>query len=263
MEGVSLSTSIFVSADGQALPLDQCLPRVAEAGYERIEISRVHPLPSSPSALAEHGLRAWAVHGALGGGSASPDEGTRRAAVESELARLSAAEAFAPCPYVIHYLNRFHDPRAGDAFRRSVEDLLRVAERLGIVLAVETAPDKPQNERYPDTKEVSAFVRSFGSPHASVCLDVNHSNLAECLLDAIENCRGVTSTIHVSDNHGEREEHLPPGQGAADLDAAMKALHTAGYGGPLNLECRVGDIPTKEQLMALRQWAEGVIRTLP
>ena len=176
-----------------------------------------------------------------------------------ELPRLERAAEFAPCPYVVHYLDRFNDPRRGVAFRRSIEELMGHAERLGLTLAIETVPDKPSNERYPLCREVAGLVRSLDSPRAAVCVDLNHSNLAENLSDAIADCSGTIATIHVSDNHGECEEHLPPGQGATDFAAAFAALRAAGYTGAVNLECHFGAHPTVADLQELRKWAEGML----
>ena len=255
--GVSTSTCILAPAGGEPIPLSDGLPMIAEAGFPMIELSRRSgDIVEHTDLIHSCGLRVWAVHGALGGGATALDEAERRAAVTREIPRLEDAAQFAPCPYVIHYLDRFHDKRRGVAFRRSVEELLVRAEQLQIRLAVETAPDKASNERYPPSQEIADFVRSLGSPWATVCVDLNHSNLGEELTEAIANCAGTISTIHVSDNHGEYEDHLPPGQGQIDFAAASAALCSAGYTGPINLECHLDHYPTVAELSELRRWSE-------
>ena len=257
MKGVSISTAIFGPAGLDILPLEIALEGVAEAGYRSVEISRKHRLlPQHPAAIESRGLNVWAIHGNLKPASMSADDAVRRQAVEKERVRLEEAAPFAPCPYVIHYLNRVHDPAAGDSFRRSVEDLLKRAEALNINLSIETVPDKDSNERYADTREVADFARAFASPFVSVCLDLNHSNLAEDLGQAAKHCAGVISDIHVSDNHGQVEEHLPPGEGAINLLEALQAVADAGYAGPLNLECHTPGYPSRGELVRMREWAE-------
>lgn len=257
MQGISTSTCILAPVGKAPMSLSEGLPRIAEAGFPLIELSRRGGAFGSHAALIHScGLRVWAVHGTLGGGATALDETERRSAVAREIPRLESAAQFAPCPYVIHYLDRFHDRRRGAAFRKSVEELLVRAEELQIRLAVETAPDKVENERYPPSREIADFVRSLNSPWASVCVDVNHSNLGEDLAEAIANCTGIISSIHVSDNHGIREDHLPPGEGAIDFPAAMTALNDAGYTGPVNLECHLAGYPTVAELTELRRRAE-------
>ena len=263
MKGVSTSTSILKGTPESPMPLEEVLARIAEAGFAQVELSRRNKdYAAAVPAVEKSGVKVWSVHGNLGFKSVSADESERRQSVEDEKPRLEMAAAFAPCPYVIHYLDRFHDPAAGRSFRKSVEELHRLAEPLGLALAVETAPDKVANERFPDSGELTEFVRSFRSPFVGVCLDVNHANLGEDLFAVIENCRGIIADIHVSDNRGVTEDHLLPGEGIIDLPGAMRAIHEAGYAGPLNLECRYPGDPPKEVLVKMRVWAEGVLATL-
>ena len=66
--------------------------------------------------------------------------------------------------------------------------------------------------------------------------DVNHANLHEDVLDAVTDCGGLIRHIHVSDNHGHREEHLVPGQGIIDLKAVIGKIYGTAYNGPCNFE---------------------------
>ena len=263
MKGVSTSTSILKGTPEAPMPFDEVLGRIAEAGYEQIEVSRRHKdFVQAAQAAERSGLKVWSVHGNLGGDAVSSDESVRKQAVEQERVRLEEAAGFAPCPYVVHYLDRFHDPAAGRAFRKSIEELHRAAEPLGIAIAIETVPDKVANERFPDSAETTGFVRSFNSPFMGMCLDVNHANLGEDLFAVIKNCNGIIADIHVSDNHGVTEDHLLPGEGSIDLPGAMRAIHEAGYAGPLNLECRYPGDPPKEVLVRMRKWAEGILEAI-
>lgn len=168
----------------------------------------------------------------------SSDNALRQQAVENELRRMEDAAPYAPCPYVIHYLDRVLDPRPGRQFRKSVEQLHEKARELGFVLTLETAPYKPQvNERYPDSAEIADFVRSFASPNLLVTVDINHSNLKEDLLQVAINCRGLIGNVHISDNMGKNEDHLPPGEGTINIRGALLALIKCGYAGPCNVEC--------------------------
>ena len=90
-------------------------------------------------------------------------------------------------------------------------------------------------------------------------MDINHANLREDLESVGKNCAGLISNIHVSDNHGEREEHLPPGEGIIDFPAALRAMIDAGYKGPCNLECTISTKPTVAILKGLRLYTEKCI----
>ena len=63
-------------------------------------------------------------------------------------------------------------------------------------------------------------------------LDLNHVNLNE---DPFEVCRRHASMIrhiHISDNHGIREEHLPPGEGVIPLAEIVRTLRENGFALP-------------------------------
>ena len=42
--------------------------------------------------------------------------------------------------------------------------------------------------------------------------------------------------VHCHDNRGEKDEHLPPGEGTADIRGALAALGGQGFAGPITLE---------------------------
>lgn len=254
---ISISTSLFEQKSGD-YPLDGAIELIHQAGYDTVELSRTyHGLSKYQQQLQSCGIKVWAVHGTVAYEVVSLSEDIRSEAIEKELARMEDAAVYAPCPYVIHYVSRHLDPRINDLWCKSVAELLCKAEELSFNLAVETVPYKPEvDQRYAASKEIADFVRSVDSKYLSICVDLNHSNLNENVIDVARNCSGLISDIHISDNHGVREEHLFPGRGVMDFPAALQALRNAGYTGPLNLECGSPGVPTLEELTGLRLWAE-------
>jgi sugar phosphate isomerase/epimerase len=250
---LAISTTVFGEENSQGNLL-QFLDIIQQAGFSSIELSRKqHDIARRAEQIRKTGLKVWAIHGILGNGAVSSDENVRRAAVAEETARMEDTAMFAPCPYVVHYLNRFNDPAYGKNFRRSIEDIYACSSRLGFDLAVETAPYKPQqNERYPDSREIADFVRSFGADDLNMTIDINHSNLNEDLETVCRNCRGLISNVHISDNHGDWEDHLPPGEGIIDLHKTFAALRANGYTGPCNIEIHLPGKPDIETLKNIR-----------
>ena len=256
---ISISTTLF----GTQFPFLKGVELLYEAGYRTIEISRKNPdTGKEKKILNDMGIKVWSIHGTLGNGSASLSEDERKKAVASEYLRMEDTSVFAPCPYVVHYLHRYNNREHGVAFRKSLEELHEKAIELGLNIAVETVPYKPRmNERHPFSVEIAEFVRSFKSPNLSLCIDINHSNINENLEDVARNCKGVISTIHVSDNHGEWEDHLPPGEGIIKLPGVLRELRNCGYSGPCNIECHVESIPPAvEMLSGMREFVAEQIR---
>ena len=91
-------------------------------------------------------------------------------------------------------------------------------------------------------------------------VDSNHSNLGEDLCGAICDCAGLIANVHLSDNLGVTDDHLPPGEGTIDWPGALRALGEAGYSGAVNLEIHWADTPPAELLVRLREWAEGAAK---
>ena len=257
MKEVSISTTVLVRAGAEDYSLLEGLEMIAQAGFSHIELSRNDcDWVSVGATIRDLGLKVWACHGNLGFGSISKDSSVRRQALEDEYLLLEQAADFAPCPYVIHYLNRFTDPEIRDIWGDSVGQLLDRARQYSLNISVETAPYKPeQYARHAFSGEIAEFVRGFGSDDISICIDLNHSNLNEDLVTVADNCRGLISNIHVSDNLGIKEDHLRPGEGIIDFAEAVCALRRAGYDGPINLEFHADEPVTVEALTKVCRWA--------
>jgi sugar phosphate isomerase/epimerase len=257
---LAISTTVFGPETPDA-DLLHFLDVIQQAGFVNIELSRKHlNIAQRAKQIKASGLKVWAIHGILGNGSISSDELVRRAAVAEEIARLEDTAIFAPCPYVVHYLDRFNDPVYGKNFRRSIEEVYARSSQLGFDLAIETAPYKPQqNERYPDSREIADFVRSFHAPDLNMIIDINHSNLNEDMKTVCKNCRGIISNVHISDNHGDWEDHLPPGEGIIDLKKTFAALRDNGYDGPCNIEIHLPAVPDSKTLKKIRLKVENIL----
>jgi len=253
------STTIF----GRVELADAVRP-IAGAGYRWAELSRNSlNRAESRGLLADLGLNVWAVHGTLGLAVSMGEAVEARRAIENELRAMDEVACYAPCPYVLHHLCRNADPDGPDAWRRVVERLHEKAVELGFILCLESVPKKPPGKGFPyccRSEEVAAFVHSFGSPHIGICVDLNHANLYEDLSNVAANTAGLVRTIHISDNHGREEEHLPPGEGVIDWLPALRALYRGGYDGPLNMELH--SPPSHDLLLRTRLWAEEMADAL-
>ena len=264
IDRISLSTCVFTPAVNAGTSCDACMEMAAEAGYRFVEIARVldHGLVEEVAAVKKAGLQVWAVHGILGEGSISSDPAVRGAAVERAYRQAAECADFAPCPLVEHYHDRDFDPATTANFRRSVEELLEKVSLLGYTVCIETAPYKPEvNVRYPDSREITGFVRSFDREDLKLIVDFNHSNLHEDLLEVAKITAGLVRSVHVSQNMGQRENHLSPDDpaGVIDLKAAFDAFRKGGYSGPCNLEFKLPETPSAERLAEIRKYMESLL----
>jgi len=236
---ITLATCAFGLRPGTEGDMPRHMEAALKAGFDGFEISHIFGVKAKDllAAVKAFPARIFAVHGILNGNACSPDKALRDKAADDAFRYLETFAEFAPCPIVEHYLDRFNDPEKGKYFLETVNDLLEKTERLGFIFCMENAPYKPEvNERYPGIAEVADFVRSFGKGRMFITFDVNHANLHEDVLYAVSACDGLIRHIHVSDNHGHREEHLVPGEGIIDLKAVLKKIYETDYCGPCNFE---------------------------
>lgn len=263
IDELSVSTCLFSKTPGPKRTLAEQAQIVLDSGINWIELSDYDTPAEEIEALPRTDVKVWAVHGIMGFRAISPDRKEREAAVAAAYEHAAQRAMFAPCPLVEHYLYRHNDPEIGKYFRDSVEMLYEKVSKLGYILCIETVPYKPlQYERHPDSLELAEFVRSFGKDDLQIIVDINHSNLSEDLVQTAINTRGLVKSIHVSNNHGVKEEHLPPDEGIIDIKRAFFALRENGYTGPCNLEFRFpgGEvIPDVAMLTQVRKYMDKLL----
>ena len=114
-----------------------------------------------------------------------------------------------------------------DAARRSIEELLGMAERAGVLLALEVIPN-----RLSSAEALVSFIENdLEGAKVGICMDVGHAFIMGDLGDAIETCSGHLVTTHLHDNGRKTDDHLAPGEGLIDWPAALMSLQKIGYDG--------------------------------
>src|SRR6202795_3781524 len=150
------------------------------------------------------------------------------------------------------------DPRKRDAAFSSLEHLILHARHLGVTICVENTTSQMGAPSY-----LRAFVDETRLTGLRFNFDIGHAHLAdgpeeERIEEAFAPLRELVASVHLHDNHGEKDEHLPPYEGTIDWPAAIKLLKTAPEPNlPLVLELKEKtghEVPsTAEQLAAARK----------
>jgi sugar phosphate isomerase/epimerase len=272
-----VSTHLF---HNQRLSRDHLL-EIAAHGFELVEVfaTRSHFDYHNPAAvadlqqwLAEAGLELRSIHapvaerftggrwsGTLSIASADP-EARARAVGEAERA-LHIARRIA-VPVLVAHLgiprSQPRDPEVGPqdtraAARRSIEQLVRLAQPLGVRIAVEVLPNELSRAgSLVHFVENDVRLDDLGDADAGICLDFGHAHLDGDLVDAIETVSEHLIATHVHDNAGRSDDHLLPFDGTIDWPAALTAVQKIGYDGPFMLEINAQG-PTKDTLSRARQ----------
>jgi len=245
-----ISTHLF---HAQRLSRDHLL-EIAAHGFECVEVyaTRTHFDYHNPAAvadlqqwLADAGLQLGSIHAPtadsyIGGrwsgalSLASVDAETRAYTVSECEHALHIARRIPVAVFVAHLgVPRTQRMLHGDSrvgARRSVEELVRVAEPLGVQIALEVIP----NELSRAGSIVHFIEEDFDG--VGICLDVGHAHIDGDVIDAIETVSEYLIATHLHDNAGRSDDHLLPFQGTIDWAGALLAVQKIGYDGPFMLE---------------------------
>ena len=241
-----LSTYLFVSR--KLTP--ELLGQISEAGFQGVEVfcTRSHfeyamkpEIQTVASALEQHGLQLVSLHAPTSRDvSAMRESGTplsicevervRRIEAMDELKRvIDVAEDLSYAHLILHMggPRETADPRKRDAAFSSLEHLILHAHHVGVTICVENTTSEMGDPSY-----LRAFVDETRLAGLRFNFDIGHANLSdipedERLEKSFSPLRDFVSSVHLHDNRGEKDEHLPPYDGTIDWPAAIKLLKTA------------------------------------
>jgi sugar phosphate isomerase/epimerase len=114
--------------------------------------------------------------------------------------------------------------------------LNQVAQRcreLGLILLLE---NMLPHLMFGHTSDILFLLGAIRETNVGTCLDTGHAFLSGDLRTVIHKLSGHLRMLHVNDNHGDRDEHLSPGDGAIDWISLMRQLRQWRFLGPLILE---------------------------
>ena len=241
-----LSTYLFVSR--KLTP--ELLGQIAEAGFKGVEIfcSRGHfdytaraEVQAMAAALANQGLTLSSMHAPASRDlSSTRESGTplsicevervRRIEAMDELKRAIDVAEELPFPRMVFHMGGSRetaDPRKRDAAFSSLEHLILHARHVGVTICVENTTSEMGDPAY-----LRAFVDETRLTGLRFNFDIGHAHLAdgpeeERIGNSFAPLRDLVVGVHLHDNHGEKDEHLPPFDGTIDWTAAIKLLKTA------------------------------------
>ena len=241
-----LSTYLFVSH--KLTP--ELLAQISENGFSALEIfcSRAHfdygskqEIQALASALEANRITLSSLHAPTSRDlSATRESGTplsicevervRRIEAMDELKRaIDVSEELPFSRMVLHMggTRETADPRKRDAAFSSLEHLVLHAHHAGVTLAMENPTSEMGDPAY-----LRSFVDETRLTGLRFNFDIGHAHLAdgpagERLEKSFAPLRELTASVHLHDNHAEKDEHLPPYDGTIDWSAAIPLLKTA------------------------------------
>lgn len=135
--------------------------------------------------------------------------------------------------YVVAHKGRF--PSGEEEFRayiEIVERFVQLSQKQGIIFTLENG----------GLERVAKVVNAIDSPNIGITLDTGHAHTEE-VSDSSVSLEGfikkegkLIKNIHLHDNDGKYDQHLPPGQGNINFPRVISLLKEQGYKGPVTLE---------------------------
>jgi len=219
--------------------------------HQKLQVVSLHaPTSKDASAMRESGIPL----------SVCEVERVRRIEAMDEFKRaIDVAEELPFSRMVLHMggSRETADPRKRDAAFSTLEHLVLHAKHVGVTLCVENTLSELGQPEY-----LRAFVDDTRLTGLRFNFDIGHAFLgdgeeAERIAKAFEPMRELVASVHLHDNHGEKDEHLPPYDGSIGWEHAISVLNTAPEKNlPITLELKEktgADAPgMTEQLAAAR-----------
>jgi sugar phosphate isomerase/epimerase len=215
--------------------------------------------------LRSLGIEPISIHAPFGGllDLSDPNPHHRHAAIGAILTAAAALREIGGSRIVVHVTDVVRDGQNVEERLARCTDALGVLARacshMGVKLLVET-PLPHLIGGHPDefARVVGQLDRSVG-----VCFDTGHVALGHHWDRFIELAGDRLVHVHVNDNRGRFDDHLPPGEGTIDWCHIRETLEQVGFDGwiVLELSCPAG--PLSEYLRNAMERTQALFPSVP
>jgi sugar phosphate isomerase/epimerase len=116
-----------------------------------------------------------------------------------------------------------------------MEKMIAHGRNLGLCICLENM--FPRYRSFYEPAHFSAVLDEH--PDLKLTLDTGHANIdggSGRIFEFIRRYGSRIGHVHASDNHGQRDEHLPIGEGNIDFQGVMRRLAKIGYQETITLE---------------------------
>jgi sugar phosphate isomerase/epimerase len=162
--------------------------------------------------------------GAPGVNVVHPEKSRRIDAMDEVKRALETAEEM-PLRYLVLHLGEREDrwsPRTLEHAMTAIEHLQAFARPIGVKLLLENIANEVT-----ESQNLVEIIRIGHFKDVGVCLDVGHAHFGGGIPAALAELKPLIRTTHIHDNHGQKDEHLWPGDGTIGWPETMQELRTA------------------------------------
>jgi sugar phosphate isomerase/epimerase len=250
---IGLSTGCF-----HGIPLVDCLETIRASGFSMIEAVSSPPhldyrdpdaVKAAAVRLEKLGMEAYSLHAPFAAGIdiSTPDPARREHALGEILRAVEAAALLGVHYFVIHPGPENAEIPSREERLLRIENVCSVLDRvalrcgeLGIRCVLE---NKLPHLMFGQSADLLWILACLKGNRVGACLDTGHAHLAGDLAALVGKMGPHLCLLHVHDNNGHGDDHLPPGDGRIDWTALLKGLIAVHFTGALILELAGGGAP--------------------
>lgn len=174
-----------------------------------------------------------------------PDKARRIDSMDEIKRALEVAEQI-PFRYLVVHLGEREDrwsPRTLEFSLTALEHLRAFANPLGVKLLIENLQGDVTRPEY-----ILEVLNTGHFTDIGVCLDTGHAHLGDGFPATFEALKPRIRSAHIHDNHGQKDEHLWPGDGTLAWDDVYTGLKSAPQSPAGVLEIHYGFEETAESV---------------
>lgn len=236
------------------IPLDEQVALCARAGFTHLSIGAGNPDHSGyltaagrtriHQLLRAHGMQVCSVHAPMDRDAdiSSQDVDSARRGLDNARRSIEAAVELDAGIVIFHPSNNKEgDPGyKKEVLTEQVNRLLEMIQREPVRLAVENLPPEPT------IMMLSYSLDTIASPQYGFCYDSSHDNLSARPMSILKRYGHRLITTHISDNRGERDDHILPFEGRVDWDGFCRVFSAIDFTGILLLEVEMRESAHQE-----------------
>lgn len=222
---------------GIEFELEKTLDFIENLGIEYAELVHQYPAEFIDSEILESYSLKYSIHAPfMDVNIASPQNQSRLNSIAQikssiDLANEINAEAVVVHPGLISFLaNKYFKKEVYEFANQSIKEIGDYAKNLGVMATIENMPNF-ESMIYQNIADLNQLLVEN---EMHMTLDIGHANHVgyapdEMIFDSIKH-------VHVHDNLGDDDSHLPLGEGSIDLKYIINTLESKNYDGIYILE---------------------------
>lgn len=266
---IGLSTGCFYQT-----PILDCLKIIRENGFSMIEVvfSPAHldyknlvAVREAALRIQDLGMEAYSFHAPFANDIdiSSPDLVTREHALDEILRAVESASILGVHYFVIHPGPENADIPSREERMVRIENVVSVLNRvavrcseMGIKCVLE---NKLPHLLFGSSSDIVWILGTLETNEVGACLDTGHAFLAGDLYSLVYKLGSHLRMLHVHDNKGHGDEHLPPGEGRIEWGSFVRELVQVGFRGAMILE--ISGSGGVEEIMARARRGRSCLRS--